>query len=290
MNHNETVKMLSKIVNIILINWENAYEVFYSASLLLKYNDKDVRIIIVDNASPDRQILINLIRKLQKNEDIVFIENSTNLGYAGANNLALEYLNKNKLDGDLLILNSDVTVTSNTLAEMRAAKTKNVGGVMCRTCDMDGKLLYDAILLKGYRQIYQFNISKDEVINTDYLAGSCMLLDRDVLKRTGLFPEDFFMYWEDVDLSLKFKKLGLQLVSTRKTYVKRKSNPPVRSANALYYSVKNGMRMIGRYENFTRLSFLRYFIRINITAIWVFFRSKDVKTIIAVYRGLMHRN
>lgn len=45
----------------------------------------------------------------------------------------------------------------------------------------------------------------------DVLSGAFMLLRRDALKQTGLLDERFFMYGEDIDLSYRVAKSGMEV-------------------------------------------------------------------------------
>ncbi|MBX9765957.1 MAG: hypothetical protein K2X47_01685, partial [Bdellovibrionales bacterium] len=46
---------------------------------------------------------------------------------------------------------------------------------------------------------------------TTYIPGSAFLIHRDVFQVTGGFDESLFTYWEDVDFSVKVKKMGFSL-------------------------------------------------------------------------------
>jgi GT2 family glycosyltransferase len=46
----------------------------------------------------------------------------------------------------------------------------------------------------------------------EWLAGTCLALHRDLWERLGGFAEDFFLYWEDVELSVRCVRAGGRLV------------------------------------------------------------------------------
>ncbi len=46
----------------------------------------------------------------------------------------------------------------------------------------------------------------------DVATGAAMLLKRDVIEQYGLFDERFFMYFEDIDLCMRFSKKGHQFL------------------------------------------------------------------------------
>lgn len=50
------------------------------------------------------------------------------------------------------------------------------------------------------------NISKKQCIQPDFVSGCCMLIQTAAIKKIGLFDEQFFMYYEDVDFCLRMRK------------------------------------------------------------------------------------
>ncbi len=43
------------------------------------------------------------------------------------------------------------------------------------------------------------NVVASTIINTDFITGACMMVKIEVFEKVGLLPEDYFMYFEDVD-------------------------------------------------------------------------------------------
>ncbi len=137
----------------------------------------------------------------------------------------------NNLSGHILIINPDIIISRNTICEMGKVLTDEVGIVSVRTVNTDGKILFDAIKLKG---LLQKNImSNKETIETDYSQGSCMLINRKVVNEIGLFDERFFIYWEEVDFSLRTRKLKAKLISITTSHIIKSNNSLSRAADSL---------------------------------------------------------
>ncbi len=57
----------------------------------------------------------------------------------------------------------------------------------------------------------RFNVKKHKKLKCDYLTGCAFLIRREILRAVGGFDTIFGLYNEDVDLSLKIRKLGWEL-------------------------------------------------------------------------------
>ncbi|EOE2121892.1 glycosyltransferase family 2 protein [Vibrio vulnificus] len=227
------------MINIFILNWNSTNDIDGLLKSLTLSNNKVFRVILIHNGTDDWNELVDLSIKYSSEFEIHVVNNGDNLGYAGGNNAGFEYLSKNNIDGDLLILNPDVILDKTTIDELVLAKNseKDVGSVMVRTFD-DKNIIYDSIVLSGFTQKYSICPTRT-IISTDYCAGSCMLIDREMVERVGLFDENYFLYWEEVDFSLRIKENGYKLLSTTKSKICRKENSTERSSNAYYYFIRN---------------------------------------------------
>jgi GT2 family glycosyltransferase len=229
------------IINILILNWNSSDDISTCIKNIVKSSFIEYRIILIDNNSEesDKQKLKQIYHEYKNKINIHLVMNDSNYGYAGGNNKGYEYLKEQELDGDIFILNPDIEIAENTLYEMVKALSadENIGAVMSRTLTADNRILYDCIKMNGFRQKW-FQIDED-LVETDYVAGSCMLLRRSIINKIGLFDDSFFMYWEEVDLSYRIKNMRYKLVSTTKTYIMRKENSTERSINSIYFYTRN---------------------------------------------------
>ncbi|EEY50277.1 glycosyl transferase family 2 [Vibrio cholerae CT 5369-93] len=257
---------MSVKLNILILNWNSANDVANLLRSLEKSAFLDFRVILVHNATSDQDAITELYKLYSKKFEVHLVINDSNLGYAGGNNSGYEYIEKSGLAGDLAIINPDVELDKNTLSEMYNLLIKEgVGGVMCRALNEQGGIIYDHIELVGFMSKYK--ITKEEEVETDYLAGSCMMLKREVVSETGLFDPNFFMYWEEVDLSLRVKQRGYRLLSTTRCQILRAQNDNSRSLNALNYSIRNSFLIREKYPSFGWLSHVFYLFRMLALAI-----------------------
>jgi GT2 family glycosyltransferase len=277
------------MINIIILNWNSAKNIEFLLNNIAESSHKKFRVILVDNHSKinDTEYIKKIYRKYFNLFETHLICNKKNYGYAGGNNKAYEYLSRLDLKGNILILNPDVIILPDTIRAMQYAMSDNVGGVMIRTLSNDASYtkMYDFLQLKGFMQNY-IN-SENLIVDTDYLAGSCMLLNRDVIDDIGLFNEDFFMYWEDVELSLRIKAKGLRIVSTTESHILRSENNHCRNSNAVYYSSRNAFKLYRMYHCFSAVHLLIYETHLSVYTMKSFIVRGDYEVLKSYFKGVV---
>ncbi|MGR3971276.1 glycosyltransferase family 2 protein [Shewanella sp. 1180_01] len=278
------------MINIMILNWNSSADVLTLLSSIQKSNYKEFRVIIIDNFSDDSNAL-NSVKKTFPEIEVHLIFNESNFGYAKGNNLGFSYLEANELDGDVLIVNPDVKISVNTLQELVFAKNQynNIGAVMIRTFDESGVLIYDKIKLTGFKQSYTvLPINFKGTDETDYCAGSCFLLDRNLIRKIGLFDEDFFLYWEEVDLSLRIRESGYKLLCTTKSSITRKSNSLDRGVNAYYYYIRNSFILKRKWPvECNSLSHFSFIVIAILSSLINGFKKRDFRFIKSSTKGLL---
>ncbi len=82
-------------------------------------------------------------------------------------------------------------------------------------------------------------IRLDSVAEVDWISGGAMLIKKEIFDKAGGFDENYFMYFEDVDLCNRVKKLGYRvMVNSRVKFLHRsgKSFADSRSKKTYYYA------------------------------------------------------
>lgn len=183
----------------------------------------DAEIFVVDNNSTDnsKELLV------AKFPTVHFTWNKENLGFAKANNQALE-----KASGEyILFLNPDTILPEDCLINCTRffESHPDAGALGIRMIDGAGKFLKESkrafpspltslYKLSGVTKIFPRStifakyhlghLSENESHEVDVLAGAFMMVPKKILQQTGSFDETFFMYGEDVDLSYRIQKAG----------------------------------------------------------------------------------
>lgn len=177
----------------------------------LRKFEKDFRLIIVDNgsASLDLKKLLDLTRQ----DELIQLEK--NIGFGSACNVGLK---RGMYEGIeyLLVLNNDTILTGPFLDELKMALASKIGAVspLIMNHPETDKIWfagghYDRLTTRA-SNVTKLNSTAN--FETGYLSGCCFMTTSGVLKVVGLFDEDFFFTYEDVDWSLRAKRMGYKLL------------------------------------------------------------------------------
>jgi GT2 family glycosyltransferase len=169
-------------------------------------------IIVVENGSVDEsdKILASYGKK------IVVLKQKVNLGFAGGVNVGIRYAIVNGYEY-VALFNNDAVADKNWLKELvkTAKNDSNVGIVTCKFMRTDKKTLdstgefYTIFGLPYPRGRNEPNKGQyDNNVDVFGASGGASLYSISMLKQIGLFDEDFFAYYEDVDISFRAQLYG----------------------------------------------------------------------------------
>jgi GT2 family glycosyltransferase len=210
-------------LSVIFVNWNSTGYLRESIASIDQWTpDVEREIIVVDNASPERDV--EALKEQFK--DIVLVMSPKNLGFARANNLGF----KHSTGQYLLFLNPDTKLNSSAISIMLAhlESLKDAGVVGCRLLNGDLSLqtsciqtfptilnqALDAEVLRRHWPnsrlwgIAPLFSSRPEPAVVEVISGACMLMRREVFEQVGMFSSDYFMYAEDLDLCYKAVRAG----------------------------------------------------------------------------------
>ncbi len=213
-------------VSIIIVSF-NTSQLLKECLQTLAQEAGDIRYetIIIDNASQDGSAEM----VAQEFPQVKLIRSSVNLGFAAANNLGFA-----QARGDyVVLLNSDAFLKPQALpravAYMRADPTIGAGGA--RLIGSDGSwqpsarqfpsILNHFLTISGLAAKYhrsQFFGRADrtwadhnQATQADWVPGAFFIIPRRVLEQVGYFDEQFFLYYEEVDLCKRIKSAGYKI-------------------------------------------------------------------------------
>lgn len=204
-------------ISIVIVNYRSWKYLDSCLSSLQQFNRSlfTYEILVVDNCSNDDK----LTTYKTKFKDVIFIENTGNNGFAnGCNTGARASRGKH-----LLFLNPDTIANEEALyALLKYAKeNKHVGVVSCLQKNENDfyenivRFFPSLITLFGltralYKVVNYKNLSKrynsiEELAFPDWVSGSVVFMYRDWFQKINGWNEDYWMYYEDVDLCKEVK-------------------------------------------------------------------------------------
>lgn len=276
------------LVYIILVNYKSVEHTIECIKSLQQVTYSNYKIIVVDNCSED-----NSLEQLEEcKNNIILIESKLNTGFAGGNNLAINYAMKNNAEY-VLLLNNDTTVEPDFLDELIKKTSPNIGINI-------GKILfyYDKSMiwyaggkinkLKGCTDVNGFEKDNGQYDQEEYVtfaSGCCMLISKDILKKVGMLREDYFLYFEDTDYCAKVLRSGYKILYSPKSVIYHKESVSTvkESFVFLYYITRNRLYFIK--DNIGGLNKLLSYIYSNI---FIFTKAiinkQDKKPILLAYR------
>lgn len=175
-------------------------------------------VLVVDNASSDGSV--RMVREMFPEARLV--ENRENVGFARANNQAIEVSSGRYL----LLLNPDTEVKrcalqilvsfmdEHSLAGAAGARLLNPDGTLQASCfpaptlsrELWRLFHLDALHPYACYPVNRWRTQRPAEVET--AQGACLILRREALEQVGLLDEDYFMYSEEVDLCYRLRQRG----------------------------------------------------------------------------------
>ncbi len=285
---------------IVTYNSQNDIARIFESIVIQKY--ENLIVYIVDNNSNDETLKI--IQKYKDEITICIISSESNNGFAKGNNIGI----KKAIDDGceiVFILNPDMQMEEKCIDILtkRIASDEKIGaiGPIVLLGDKSDKII----------QIYgakaDFKTQRKEILRTgerltkdlpaeilvDYLLGGAMMVKTSVLKRSGLFEEDYFMYNDELDIAYRIKKAGFQTLCMRDAIVRHFHDFNAknrRGYNLMYYYVlRNKYLYFRKYRLYNNLllALFEEFINVPLKIIWSIRRMRNFRILKFYYSGLL---
>lgn len=268
-----------KSVAIIIVNYNGWRDTIECLESLRECSYPTYSVYVVDNGSKDESV--EQIRNIEyRISNIKLLITESNLGFSGGNNVGIK---KALEDGAeyVLLLNNDTVVSKDFLTKLVGAAEGDlkigIVGPKIYFADESGSLA-DArdklapifksrriwfgggklnwLRTRGYHLDYgtqddlcERSPTSYKLADIDYITGCCLLIKREVIDKIGLMPEDYFLYYEDVDWCLRAKQAGYRVMYTAEAYIWHKvsRSTAAGSISYVYYHVRNGLMLAWRF-------------------------------------------
>ncbi len=258
-----------EVITIVIVNWNAGALLSECLASIVDYHGGDVgAVIVVDNGSTDDSLAaLDLFQELPFSLKV--IKNGRNLGFSAACNrgaaLALtEYL---------LFLNPDTRLFANSLSipldYMQMPENARVGiaGIqlldesseVARSCGrfptlgMFAAHIFSVNRLRPFRHVtmHMAEWGHDSIRYVNQVIGAFFFIRRTLFEEVGQFDERFFVYFEELDLSLRIHKHGyrsIYLANAQAFHVGGGTSQQVK-AHRLFYSLRS--RLLYGFKHFS---------------------------------------
>jgi GT2 family glycosyltransferase len=282
------------------VNWNGTRDTIECVASLREIDYPSYEVIIVDNGSSSQEL--NLLHdKIVGGFQVV--ELKRNLGFATANNVGIRKALQKGAEF-VLLLNNDTVVERRFLKELVLAAgddvTNGILGSKMYYYDNKDTLWYAGGKLNMYfghrtqgllkKDRGQFKSTK----STDYVAGACMLIRKEVFRSIGLLSREYFLGWEDIDFCVAAKTKGYKSLFVPSSIIWHKASASFKRHNLNYQQVIFGFRnrIIIRYKflksfRFCLFFLIQLFLVIPIHLIYYLVIYRDVRRIRSMFKGLV---
>ena len=237
-------------LSVIIPNWNGAEHLPECLDSLQRQSFSDFEVVLVDNSSSDDSIFL-----VERDYPWVrLLRNGANLGFSAAVNAGIRATGSEYV----VLLNNDTRVREDWLERLVAAvdAMPEAGSAACRMLRYDPPHRIDSAgdrfsLLRGGGVNIGAGEPAEEHEQPAWVFGACAgaaLYRRSLFDDIGLFDEDFFLVFEDVDLSLRAQVAGHRClyVPDAVVYHKRGASTEVQSVTVASRSFRNFVWVAGK--------------------------------------------
>lgn len=270
---------------------------------LLESTYPELAILLVDNGSPDG----SGERLHDRFPDLESFQTGSNLGYAGGNNRGIREALARGADY-VLVLNADTTVEPDAVGHLVAAAESGdrVGGV-------GPKILYGArperIWYAGGRfsALHGLGLPRGEgeidprtneepieerIEEVTFITGCAFFLSARAVREVGSFADDFFIYAEDAELSVRLGRAGYRLLYQPEARVLHWTEPEESERTPFQIRMRDRNRRRLMRRNFSlprRIPFLLRFYATRAIHLARYLFQADTERAGAIVRGMTER-
>jgi GT2 family glycosyltransferase len=206
---------MQKTVFVVIPNWNGAEDLPAAIDSVLAQSVSSLGVVVVDNGSTDNSREIIEAYKA-KDARVQAIYRSKNYGYTGGVNPGIELA---KTEGVPFVapFNNDAVADKDWLQYLVAFLQEHptYGIAACTILHSDGKTI-DSTADQYTTWGIPFPRGRDEPASNRYdqdtnifgASGGASMYRVSMLKQIGLFDQDFFAYYEDIDLSFRAQLAG----------------------------------------------------------------------------------
>lgn len=232
-------------LSIITVNYNGLQDTIILIESIIEHISEPYELIVIDNGSKRNEA--SVLQSIYPSIKAVRLEK--NLGFSGGNNVGI----KESRGEYLLFINNDTFISDDSILSLISTLKRNphCGGVSPKILFADSE---EGIQFAGYTPLSRITLRnsligfKEEDTGqynipsfTPYLHGAAMMIKRDAIQKAGLMPEIYFLYYEELDWSIRIRRQGYQLEynPSATVYHKESSSTGQQSPLKYFYMTRN---------------------------------------------------
>jgi GT2 family glycosyltransferase len=246
--------MIEPLVSIITVNFNQKEVTLSFLESLGNISYKNIEVFVVDNASKENP-KTDILKIFP---DVKVICSDKNLGFAGGNNLAIVQA-KGKY---IMFLNNDTEVLPGFLEPLVEVMENEANVGICSS-----KLLFfsspNILQYAGSSPLHPIKIQSfafgygkedlnqfDEIKETSLAHGAAMLVRAEAIKKVGLMPEEYFLYYEEIDWCESIKREGYKIMFVPDSIVLHKESISIgkQSYIQVFYKTRNRILLARKWR------------------------------------------
>jgi GT2 family glycosyltransferase len=276
------------LLYIIILNYENYYDTIKCINSLNKIKYDNLKLLIVDNKSTNESV--SVLRSTFQNTE--FIINDHNHGYATGNNKGIEFAIKMGADYICLLNNDTVALNDFVTPLMNIIKNdEEIAFIGPRIVDSDDFSKTQSLggtvdFYRGYTpQFKDLSAVKEELTPVDFISGACLLFRSSLIHEIGFIPDNYFLYFEEVEWALRAKKKGFKVICHTSAIIAHEKQHTERKKTYVneYYHQRNRVIFVKRNAPIIKFLFFVVYIFLHDT-----YRVLFKKTPLRIYLIHIH--
>ena len=178
------------------------------------FNNNDIgdslEVIVVDNASPEKEKTFSLIRS-RFLERVIMLDSGVNGGYGKGNNFGIMHTSGEYV----IVMNPDVRIISPIFKKI-LGKFEDPQIGMMGVKFVDGSMPYyfkpeyvtflNSLFVHCYARLQKYDSQKM------FMSGSFLVFRKDAFLKAGSFDENIFMYFEEADITNRIRKANYSVI------------------------------------------------------------------------------
>jgi len=251
-------------------------------------------VVVVDNASSDH----SLEDAEAQFPEHAYLKNEKNMGFAGGMNIGMAEAFGRGAEW-VWLFNNDALSTETALTELISVATSRLTLGLASPIVRDRDTLtpwfekgrIDWLRMRALHSSPSQGERAQEAYPSDFLTGCALLVKKGLYEKIGGFDERFFLYYEDVDLSLRARQAGFEVLVISKAVVTH-SEQSATSKQKLYYLVLSGLFFFQKHQSFWQKPYYAFYLiarRIkNSSDVWL--GKPSALSVKQAYNNFLHGN